>query len=465
MNSHKTDATFLDRIIRARIISARIIRTGRFPPHRLLHRIIRTLSGSLFLGFSAALLFAHPQVAMAQTESVVYSFCAMSNCVDGSDPVGNLVMDGSGNLYGMTGSGGITGGGCQSYGCGTVFERTAAGTLQTLYTFYGAPDGNNPMNGLVRDSTGNLYGTTAYGGNAGGVCGTIGCGIAFELVKAGTTYTEKVLYAFAGGTDGANPGSGLVRDTSGNLYGTTVTGGGSGCNAGTGCGTVFEITSAGNEEVLYSFTGNADGASPSASLILDAAGNLYGTTPYGGNLGGVCASRGCGVVFKVTPAGQETVLYTFKAGVDGQSPMAPLVRDGKGNLYGTTSTGGDVTNPWCRTEQNGCGVVFELTEKGVLRTLYAFKGYPKDGQHPIAGVAFDKQGNLYGTTDWGGSSNDGAVFKLAPGGVETVLHGLTGGTDGENPFGSVVLDAQGNLYGTAIYGGAFGDGVLFKVIP
>src|SRR5580693_5011131 len=130
MNSHKTDATFLDRIIRARIISARIIRTGRFPPHRLLHRIIRTLSGSLFLGFSAALLFAHPQVAMAQTESVVYSFCAMSNCVDGS-----------GNLYGMTGSGGITGGGCQSYGCGTVFERTAAGTLQTLYTFYGAPDG------------------------------------------------------------------------------------------------------------------------------------------------------------------------------------------------------------------------------------------------------------------------------------------------------------------------------------
>jgi uncharacterized repeat protein (TIGR03803 family) len=465
MNSHKTDATFLDRIIRARIISARIIRTGRFPPHRLLHRIIRTLSGSLFLGFSAALLFAHPQVAMAQTESVVYSFCAMSNCVDGSDPVGNLVMDGSGNLYGMTGSGGITGGGCQSYGCGTVFERTAAGTLQTLYTFYGAPDGNNPMNGLVRDSTGNLYGTTAYGGNAGGVCGTIGCGIAFELVKAGTTYTEKVLYAFAGGTDGANPGSGLVRDTSGNLYGTTVTGGGSGCNAGTGCGTVFEITSAGNEEVLYSFTGNADGASPSASLILDAAGNLYGTTPYGGNLGGVCASRGCGVVFKVTPAGQETVLYTFKAGADGQSPMAPLVRDGKGNFYGTTSTGGDVNNLWCRIQQNGCGVVFELTEKGVLRTLYAFKGYPKDGQHPIAGVVFDKQGNLYGTTDWGGPSNDGTVFKLAPSGVETVLHGLTGGTDGENPFGSVVLDAQGNLYGTAIYGGAFGDGVLFKVIP
>jgi uncharacterized repeat protein (TIGR03803 family) len=210
MNSHKTDATSLECIIKERINSS-----GRFPARRSLQRAIATLSSRLFLGFSAAILFAHTQVALAQTESVVYSFCAMSNCADGSDPVGNLVLDGAGNLYGMTGSGGITGGLCQSFGCGTVFERTAAGTLQTLYEFSGAPDGDNPMNGLVRDATGNLYGTTAYGGNAGGICGTLGCGTAFELVKTGATYTEKVLYAFAGGTDGANPGSGLVRDTSG----------------------------------------------------------------------------------------------------------------------------------------------------------------------------------------------------------------------------------------------------------
>jgi uncharacterized repeat protein (TIGR03803 family) len=142
--------------------------------------------------------------------------------------------------------------------------------------------------------------------------------------------------------------------------------------------------------------------------------------------------------------------------------MAPLIRDGKGNLYGTTSTGGDVSNIWCTVQQNGCGVVFELTEKGALRTLYTFKGDPKDGQHPIAGVIRDTQGNLYGTTDWGGPSNDGTVFKVTPSGVETVLHGFTGGTDGQNPYSSVVLDAEGNLYGTTLYCGAFGKGCCSK---
>jgi uncharacterized repeat protein (TIGR03803 family) len=145
--------------------------------------------------------------------------------------------------------------------------------------------------------------------------------------------------------------------------------------------------------------------------------------------------------------------------------MAPLVRDGKGNLYGSTSTGGDVSNIWCSIEQHGCGVVFELTEKGARRTLYTFTGYPTDGQHPIAGVVRDTEGNLYGTTDWGGPSNEGTVFKITPSGVETVLHNFVGGSDGLDPHGSLVLDAKGNLYGTALYGGAFGAGVLFKVIP
>lgn len=455
MNSNKTDATFLDRMIRF----------GRFPAHRFVQRAIATFSGSLFLGFSAALLFAHARVALAQSESVLYKFCAMSHCADGSDPLSNLILDGTGDLYGTTAAGGIVGGLCQSFGCGTVFERTASGTLKTLYNFSATPDGEDPMDGLVRDSNGNLYGTTAYGGNAGGVCGANGCGTVFELVKTGATYTEKVLYAFTGETNGANPGTGLVRETGGSLYGTTLAGGGSGCSSGAGCGTVFKITSAGSEQVLYSFTGNADGATPSASLILDAAGNLYGTTAYGGNFGGGCGSLGCGVVFKVTPAGQEVVLYKFKGGADGQSPLAPLVRDGNGNLYGTTSTGGDVSNIDCTIQENGCGVVFELTEKGVLRTLYTFTGYPTDGQHPLAGVVRDNQGNLYGTTDGGGPSNRGTVFKVTPSDVETVLHSFVGGSDGANPHGSLVLDAKGNLYGTALYGGAFGDGVLFKVIP
>jgi uncharacterized repeat protein (TIGR03803 family) len=455
MNSRKTDAIFLDRMIRS----------GHFPAHHFVQRAIATLSGSLFLGLLAALLFTDTQVALAQTESVLYSFCARSNCADGSDPAGNLIMDGTGNFYGTTAAGGSVGGLCQSFGCGTVFERTASGTLKILYNFSASPDGEEPVAGLVRDSKGNLYGTTGYGGNAGGVCGTNGCGTVFELVKAGATYTEKVLYAFTGGTDGANPGSGLVRDTGGDLYGTTLRGGGSGCSSAAGCGTVFKITPADNEQVLYSFTGNADGATPSASLILDAVGNLYGTTAYGGNFGGGCASLGCGVVFEVTPAGQEVVLHTFKGGADGQSPMAPLVRDGKGNLYGTTSTGGDVSNIDCSIGENGCGVVFELTGNGVLRTLYTFAGYPNDGQHPLAGVVRDKQGNLYGTTDWGGPSNDGTVFKVTPSGVETVLHSFIGGSDGLNPHGSLVLDAKGNLYGTALYGGVFGEGVLFKTVP
>ena len=442
-----------------------MIKSGHFPAHRFVQSVISTLGGSLFLPFLAALLFAHTQVALAQTERVLYSFCSKPDCADGSDPAANLVSDGAGNLDGTTAAGGNVGGLCQSFGCGTAFELTASGKVKILYNFSASPDGEDPMGGLVRDSKGNLYGTTEYGGNAGGVCGTYGCGTVFELVKTGVTYMEKVLYAFTGGTDGANPSSGLVRDTAGNLYGTTLRGGSSGCGSGAGCGTVFKVTSAGNEEVLYSFTGNADGANPSASLILDAAGNLYGTTAYGGYFGGACTSWGCGAVFKVSPTRKEVVLYRFRGGADGQSPMAPLVRDGTGNLYGTTSTGGYVGNIACSIQENGCGVVFELTRKGVLLTLYSFTGYPLDGQHPIAGLIRDKQGNLYGTTDWGGPSNDGTAFKLTPGGVETVLHSFIGGRDGLNPHGSLVLDAKGNLYGTALYGGAFGDGVLFKVIP
>jgi len=455
MNSHKTGATFLDRIIRSL----------RFPAHSFVHCAIPILRGTLFCACSAAIFFAYSQVALAQSERVLYSFCAKSNCADGSNPAGNLIPDGAGNFYGTTAAGGIVGGLCQSFGCGTIFELTASGTVRNLYKFSGGSDGDEPMGGLVRGSTGNVYGTTGYGGNTGGVCGTYGCGTVFELVKTGATITEKVLHTFTGGTDGANPGSGLVRDLNGNLYGTTLGGGGSGCSSGAGCGTVFKITSAGNEEVLYSFTGNADGATPSASLILDAADNLYGTTAYGGNFGGGCSSLGCGVVFKVTPAGQEVVLYAFKGGADGQSPMAPLVRDGKGDLYGTSSTGGDVSNVNCSIGENGCGIVFKLTANGVLLTLYAFTGYPADGQHPLAGVIRDKQGGLYGTTDWGGPSNGGTVFKLTPSGVETVLHSFTGGTDGLNSHSGLVLDGKGNLYGAALYGGAFGQGVLFEVIP
>jgi len=418
-------------------------------------------SASVFV-FLPLLLVASTETARVQTERVLHSFCSMSDCADGAYPVSDLIQDANGNLYGTTTSGG--GGLCPSYGCGTVFEITRSGVEAILYKFSGTPDGNGPRGGLVRDSNGNLYGTTQAGGNNGGACPSEGCGTVFELIKDGATYTEKVLFAFAGGTDGADP-NGLVRDADGNLYGTTPGGGALDCaSSAAGCGLVFKITPTGEEDVLYRFRGSADGASPMAPVVLDAKGNLYGTTAWGGRFGGVCTSYGCGTVFKVTPAGKEYVLYRFKGTADGESPMAPMILDAKGNLYGTTWTGGDVKNIRCTIQANGCGVVFELTEKGELAVLYTFTGDPVDGQAPRAGLVLDQQGNLFGTTSGGGPSNCGTVFKVTPTGVETVLHAFSGGPDGFSPQASLVLDANGHLYGTTIYGGAFGAGTVFKVV-
>jgi uncharacterized repeat protein (TIGR03803 family) len=436
-----------------------------FSAYDFVNRIIR-LSSSLLWASLAGLVFGSTQVSWAQTEKVLYSFCALHNCLDGAGPAANLVEDEAGDLYGTTATGGIIGGLCQSFGCGTVFERMASGGVKILYRFSASHDGENPMSGLIRDSQGNLYGTTVYGGNVGGACGLYGCGTVFELIKRGDTYSEKVLYAFVGGADGLRPGSGLVRDSEGNLYGTTPEGGRSGCASGGGCGTVYKLTSLGNEEVLYAFTGGVDGATPSASLVLDEQGYLYGTTAYGGKFGGACTSWGCGTVFKLEPNNRrEVVLYRFNGGADGQTPMSPLIRDAKGSLYGTTSTGGDVNNIYCSIQENGCGVVFELTKSGLLVRRHGFTGYPTDGQLCLAGLILDEQGNLYGTTALGGGFDRGIVFKVSLAGVETVLHSFIGGPDGSNPPGSLVLDSKGSLYGTAPYGGAFGDGVLFEVIP
>ena len=247
-----------------------------------------------------------------------------------------------------------------------------------------------------------------------------------------------VLYAFKGGSDGSKPAAGLVRDAAGNLYGTTPYGGAS------GFGTVFKVDSAGNETVLYSFTGQPDGDMPFAALVRDAAGNLYGTTFGGGNFHH-------GTVFKIDTAGNETVLHSFRAQPDGESPVG-LIRDTAGNLYGTTVLGGDFNS----------GIVFKLDAAGNYSVLYNFTG-GADGWYPEGRLLQDAAGNLYGTTVGGGDFAGGTVFRLDAAGNETVLYSFTFGREGGSPGEGLIRDAVGNLYSTTYNGGGIGIGVVFKL--
>ncbi len=238
------------------------------------------------------------------------------------------------------------------------------------------------------------------------------------VFKIDTSGHETVLYTFTGGNDGANPNN-VVRDRKGNLYGTTSGGGAS------SSGVVFKVDTSGHETVLYTFTGGADGAYPNP-VALDSLGNLYGTTNYGGNKAG---TSGAGVVFKVDPSGHETVLYTFTGGNDGGSPNS-VVRDSKGDLYGTTYAGG----------ASGAGVVFKVDTSGHETVLYTFTG-GNDGGYSASGVTLGQDGNLYGTTNNGGEANLGVVFKLDKSGHETVLHTFKRGAEGNQPdLSGVILD-------------------------
>jgi uncharacterized repeat protein (TIGR03803 family) len=323
-------------------------------------------------------------------------------------------------------------------------QLAQAQTFTILYTFTGSPDGQLPFAALIGDAAGNLFGTTAGGGAAG-------AGTVFTLDKTGK---ETVLYSFTPGSDGGGPTGPVLRDAKGNLYGTAQC-----CGSGN-YGTVFKLDTTGKETVLYSFTGQSDGAGPSGKLVRDAAGNLYGTT----SLGGASFS---GTVFKVDKTGKETVLHSFTAGADGYFPFSGLIRDGAGNLYGTTNLGG---GSGCGG--NGCGTVFKLTPgkngRWKEKVLYSFAG-GADGAGPAAGVIRDAVGNLYSTTVGGGASGVGTVFKLSKTGKETVLYSFAGGTDGAVPYeAGLVRDAKGGLYGTTYFGGGSGCGgsgcgTVFKI--
>lgn len=386
------------------------------------------------LGLGVALaptIFATPS-AQAQTHNVLYSFAGGT---DGATPNAGLVLDDAGNLYGTTKTGGVS-------NLGTIFKLDTDGNETLLHSFTGGADGATPNAGLILDPAGNLYGTTYEGGASN-------FGTVFKLDTAGT---ETVLLSFTGGADGASPYAGLVLDGAGNLYGTTAGGGAS------NSGTVFKLDAAGTQTVLYSFTGGADGRFPYAGLVLDAAGNVYGTTSEGGVNGAPCLADyflGCGMVFKLGSTGTETVLYTFTGGADGRNPLAGLVLDASGNLYGTGVAGGP-------SDQ---GVVFKLDTAGNETVLYGFTA-SNDGHYPESTLIFDHADNLYGTTTSGGASGFGTMFELDTTGKETLLYSFTGGADGATPYAGLTLDDNtGILYGTTSAGGASNFGTVFEITP
>ena len=325
------------------------------------------------------------------------------NGVNGAIPYTGLLRDAAGALFGTTLEGGDTS--CFApYGCGTVFRLDSDGKKENvLHKFTDDPDGELPESLLVEDKFGNLYGTTYVGG-------AHGLGTVFGISKTGK---ENVLYSFTGGSDGCAPYPGVTLDSSGNVYGVAFEGGAGFCNSGQGV--VFKLDTSGNETVLHTFTGGLDGANPSSVLLFDSKGNLYGTTQNGGS--SACGGTGCGTVFKVSPNGAEVVLYAFcslSSCADGERPFfGPLLMDRAGNLYGTTLLGG--ASP-CNGA--GCGTIFKLRPSGKETVMYSFTG-GADGAFPYAGLTSDASGNLYGTAGYGGaecySSNTcGVVFKLTP---------------------------------------------------
>lgn len=422
-----------------------------FRQHRLCHTSrlhFVTLAGAI----ATTLLICSALAAQAQTFTILHKF---NGGLDGYNPQAGLTIYGAGNLYGGAGPAAVF----------RISHRNMGWTLNPIYEFNGDSGGDFLAGRVVTGPDGALYGATYSGGL--GSCGDgAGCGVVFKMQPPATfcptiscLWTETVAHSFDPPNDGAVPNGGLILDWAGNIYGTTITGD----VDGHGFGTVYRLSPSQDtwsESILYTFMGTGDGAQPNGNMLMDHAGNLYGTTTYGGDFN--CYVRGCGVVFELMPNATgwvETVLHTFDGANDGQYPKGGLISDSAGNLYGTTTFGGT----------SGGGTVYELTPSDggwTFNVLYSATGTTFQ-VGPSGLLALDGGGNLYGVTNSEGTSGDGNVFKLTPAGGNWTyidLHDFTGGSDdGAFPYDGPTLDASGNLYGTASQGGTSGNGVVWEI--
>ena len=407
---------------------------------------IATCGGTLLLALALFCLTAAAQ----SHERVLHAFTVPApNCFG---PAAPLVADTAGNLYGTT-----TGGGVSTYGCVFELSPIESGWVETVLYNFSSTDGAYPASAITFDGQGNIYGTTQRGG-------TYDSGVAFELSPTNPGgWTETVLHNFGSGDDGNDPHSNLVFDGAGNLYGTTA--GSGGTRRG---GTVFKLTpgvSGWTETILYSFPASIsgpDGDSPVGGVVMDGAGNLYGNTAFGG-------ATGNGAAYELLPSNggyKERLIYSFN-GSDGWEPSSGIVMDHSGNLYGTTTAGGDTIGCYC-------GLVFELTKnsnrkwtENVLHSMAA-----TDGGSPLGPVVFDGAGNLYAAAQSGGTFAQGTIFMLTPTSTgpwnETILHQFDfqypDGKDGQSPYAGVIFN-HGRVFGTTLSGGIYDSGIVFRITP
>jgi uncharacterized repeat protein (TIGR03803 family) len=413
--------------------------TYQYPQTYTVSTIVSSTSGSTVstwaeahvTGFTAPQIYPpFPQAHLAQVWSSIIPATDAINLGgtdSGGNPYAGVITGTDGNLYGTTVNGGAD-------RFGTAYQLTTTGSLNTLYTFTGGNDGAFPYAPVIQGTDGNFYGTTETDGSNG-------AGTVYQLTSSGTLNT---LYSFTGNSDGGNPFAGLITGTDGLFYGTTSQGGIH------DQGAIYTVDTTGSLNTIFSFSSEPDGANPYAPLVQGTDGNFYGTTIAGG-------TNGFGTIFSINSSGGLNFVHPMNGSTDGASPYAALIEGTNGNFYGTAETGGS----------NGNGTVFEMTASGTvatLTTLYAFTG-GTDGGNPYTALTAGTDGNLYGTTSAGGQYGFGTIFSITTSGSLNTLYSFTGAADGANPRGTLLSGSAGSFYGTAVNGGSGAFGTVFQFTP